>query len=210
MLKFLSLAIGAAITAVGGTAIAQYSSVEEQAYERIASDGVIELRQYEPMIIAQTIHAGPRERALAAGFRRLADYIFAEDRPGAEIAMTSPVLQDQAEAIAMTAPVMQDGVGQGAWRTRFVMPRQYTMATLPAAPDYIQLQEVPTRTVAAITFSGRAGSEELGRQERALREWIETNGFEVIGGAEYAFYDAPMVPGPLRRNEVMIEVSTNE
>ena len=209
-LKIVSVAIGVAVLVAGGAAIAQYNSIEEPEYDLVDSDGSVELRRYEPVIVAQTSHAGPREQALGVGFRRLAAYIFAEDRPGAQIAMTSPVLQDQAAEIAMTAPVLQAGTGKDVWRTRFVMPRQYTMATLPAAPDTIELQEVPGRTVAAITFSGRGRSEDLMRQEARLRSWIAERGLTVTGEAEYAFYDAPMVPAPLRRNEVMIAVSQGE
>ena len=205
------IAAGIALAGVAaGAAYAQYRDIEQPAYQSLTREGAFELREYAPMIVAEVTHTGDRRRALTAGFRRLAAYIFAEDRPGAQIAMTSPVLQDQAAEIAMTAPVLQAGTGKDVWRTRFVMPRQYTMATLPAAPDTIELQEVPGRTVAAITFSGRGRSEDLMRQEARLRSWIAEKGLTITGEAEYAFYDAPMVPAPLRRNEVMIAVSQGD
>jgi hypothetical protein len=43
--------------------------------------------------------------------------------------------------------------------------------------------------------------------EARLNAWVEQQGLTPVGAIEYAFYDAPMVPGPLRRNEVMVEVA---
>ena len=107
----------------------------------------------------------------------------------------------------MTSPVLQDsGSETGSWRTRFVMPSEYTMENLPTPPSDIQLTEVPGRKMAAVRFSGRGGGEDLAEYEKALRGWIEEQGLETTGPAEFAFYDAPMVPPPLRRNEVMIPV----
>ena len=43
--------------------------------------------------------------------------------------------------------------------------------------------------------------------EAQLREWIAVRGLGPAGEAEFAFYDAPMVPGPLRCNEVLIPIA---
>jgi hypothetical protein len=40
-----------------------------------------------------------------------------------------------------------------------------------------------------------------------LETWIAQQGLKRAGEPEYAFYDAPMVPGPLRRNEVLIPIA---
>ena len=202
-------AIGLGVVAVGATAAFAYyrQAVDQPPYRLIEKSGDVELREYAPMIVAEVTHTGDRRPALNAGFRRLAAYIFAEDRPGEEIAMTSPVMQDQSEEIAMTAPVLQDGGdATGQWRTRFVMPAKYTMETLPTPPEDITLVEMPTRRVAAIRFSGNGNSADLAEKEGALREWLAQKDLTASGPAEFAFYDAPMVPPPLRRNEVMIPV----
>lgn len=202
-------AVGLGVLAVGATAAFAYyrQAIDQPAHRVIAKDGAFELREYAPMIVAEVTHTGARRPALEAGFRRLAAYIFAEDRPGEEIAMTSPVMQDQSAEIAMTAPVMQDGGPQtGSWRTRFVMPAKYTLETLPTPPEDITLVEMPRRRVAAVRFSGAGESAELAAQEGALRAWLESQDLSPAGPAEFAFYDAPMVPPPLRRNEVLIPV----
>lgn len=206
MRKAKWIAAGVGIAALGAAAAgwAQYRSIETPDYDIVAEDGDLSLRAYGPMVVAEVSHTGEREGSLNAGFRRLAAYIFAEDRPGEEIAMTAPVMQDQ--EIAMTAPVIQDGDGSGSWRTRFVMPSQYSLDTLPEPPSDITLSEVPGRKVAAVRFPGRGNTPKLREQEQRLRDWIESRGLEPSGPAEYAFYDAPMVPPPLRRNEVLIPV----
>lgn len=206
-------AAGLGIAAVGAVAAwAQYRDIEKPAYAVTLDEDGFELRQYQPMVVAEVTHSGSRRSAQGASFRRLAAYIFGQDRPagGEEIAMTSPVITekvDQNEKIAMTSPVMTENTGGDTWRMRFVMPAKYTLETLPAAPDDITLTRVPGRRIAAIRFDGNGSDTDLAVMEKLLREWIERKALTPVGGAEYAFYDAPMVPGPLRRNEVLIEVA---
>lgn len=124
--------------------------------------------------------------------------------------MTAPVMServDQNEPIAMTSPVVSERTGEGEWRTRFVMPSKFTMETLPTPPSDITLTEVPGRRMAAVKFNGNAPTSDLAKMEAALGQWIEAQGLTPVGSVEYAFYDAPMIPGPMRRNEVMVEVA---
>lgn len=208
------IAAGIGIAAIGGAvAYAQSRDTEEPSYDVVTSDKRFELRDYAPMIVAEVTSTGDRRRASGASFRRLAAYIFAQDRPdgGRErIAMTSPVMQDRAkqdEPIAMTSPVLQDETGANEWRMRFVMPARFTMNTLPTPPSDITLSQQPARRVAAVRFNGYASDADLAIMEAKLTEWIEERGLKVAGEFEYAFYDAPMVPPDRRRNEVLIEVA---
>jgi hypothetical protein len=61
--------------------------------------------------------------------------------------------------------------------------------------------------MAAIRFSGNGSARDLALMEARLRDWMTGQGLMPAGEAEFAFYDAPMVPGPLRRNEVLIPVA---
>lgn len=210
----LALAGAAAAGLVFAPAYAQEDE-EQPAYQALVEEDRFEVRLYEPMLVAEVTHRGERGRALNAGFRRLAAYIFAQERPRQDegedqseaIAMTSPVIVDQAEEIAMTSPVMQDPGQEGAWRTRFVMPRKYTLETLPAAAEDITLTEVSARRMAVVRFAGASSSRNLERAEVILREWMKEKEIEAIGAPEYAFYDSPMVPAQYRRNEVLIPVA---
>lgn len=187
---------GAGLAAVGAAAVyAQYRQTEQPDFAVVRADEEFELRDYPALVVAEVSHTGNRERASGASFRRLAAYIFGQDRPAG------------GDAIAMTAPVLQDETQPGEWRMRFVMPAKYTLETLPPAPSDIALAQVPARRMAAIRFSGNGSARDLALMEARLRDWMMTHGLMPAGEAEFAFYDAPMVPGPLRRNEVLIPVA---
>ncbi|MFW5634496.1 MAG: SOUL family heme-binding protein [Erythrobacter sp.] len=209
--RFWIAAGGALVLAGAAVAYAQSQGTEEPDFTPVVSDGAFELRDYPALVVAEITHSGTRQAASSRSFRRLAAYIFAQDRPagGERIAMTTPVLQDRVardEKIAMTAPVMQERVGGDSWRMRFVMPAKYTLDTLPEPPADIALSEIPARRMATVRFAGNGSPADLAEQEQRLAEWVEAQGLRPRGGFEYAFYNAPMVPGPLRRNEVMIAV----
>ena len=190
------IAAGIGIAAAGAVAAyAQYRDTEQPDYALVHEDGEFSLREYPALIVAEVSHTGSRDRASGASFRRLAAYIFAQDRPAG------------GERIAMTAPVLQEETAPGQWRMRFVMPAKYSLETLPPAPADIALVEVPSRRMAAVRFSGNGGARDLALMEARLRDWIMAQGLMPAGEAEFAFYDAPMVPGPLRRNEVLIPVA---
>lgn len=192
------IAAGLGIAAIGAAAVyAQYRNTEQPEFALVKTDGDFALRDYPALVVAEVTSSGDRQRASGASFRRLAAYIFAQDRP------------QGGESIAMTAPVIQQEASAGAWRMRFVMPSKYTRATLPPAPADIALIEVPARRMAAVRFSGNGGASDLATHEASLRQWLAGQGIAPAGEAEYAFYDAPMVPGPLRRNEVLIPVARN-
>jgi len=190
------IAAGTALAIVGAAAVyAQFRQTEEPEFALVRADADFELRDYPALVVAEVSNSGSRERASGASFRRLAAYIFAQDRPAG------------GDRIAMTAPVLQDETQPGQWRMRFVMPGKYTLETLPPAPADITLTQMPARRMAAIRFSGNGGASDLALMEARLRDWMMAQGLMPAGAAEFAFYDAPMVPGPLRRNEVLIPVA---
>lgn len=192
------IAAGLGLAAIGVAAVyAQSRNTEEPEFALVRADGDFELRDYPALVVAEVTSAGDRQRASGASFRRLAAYIFAQDRP------------QGGERIAMTAPVLQQEIAAGRWQMRFVMPAKYTLATLPPAPSDIALIEVPARRMAAVRFSGNAAQGDLAARETQLRQWLAGQGIAPAGEAEFAFYDAPMVPGPLRRNEVLIPVAAD-
>jgi hypothetical protein len=186
-------ALGTAAVVAGAFFVWRASRAEEPRYQTIESDGPIEVRKYPPLVTAGAEHRGERQAALNEGFRTLADYLFAKSRPG--------------KKLPMTAPVLSDTDGDGSWRTRFIMPAGKARAELPAAPLGVELTSEPARRVAAIRFSGRADDATLAAKEGALRSWLQLRGLPSEGKATHAFYNAPFLPGPMRRNEVMIVLS---
>lgn len=206
MHKSWLLGAAAAGTTLLGAAVVYYlreNSTEQPDYRVLASDENFEIRQYVPIVVAETEVAGERKQALSDGFRILADYIFAKSRGGEKLPMTAPVMQDAREELPMAAPVMQDGAA-GRWRVRFVMPGGRSVESLPPPPARVRLIEVSGRRVAAARFSGVADDDRLIEQQEKLESWLEKRGETVAGEAEFAFYNSPMIPPLLRRSEVLL------
>jgi DNA gyrase inhibitor GyrI len=87
------------------------------------------------------------------------------------------------------------------------MPEGRDADDLPEPPEGIELVELPARKVAVVSFAGRANDRLLAEQEDRLRGWLAKRGVNAGGEPEYAFYNSPMIPGPLRRNEVWLALS---
>jgi hypothetical protein len=87
------------------------------------------------------------------------------------------------------------------------MPSQYTLAQLPKPTDAaVELKEIPAARRAAIRFSGVATDEMIADQAKRLRGWLAHRGLDAEGRPTYAYYNAPFTPGPMRRNEVWLEL----
>lgn len=167
-------------------------SVEKPPFATTLREGAFSLRQYESWVVAEVEGSGERMDALRGGFRSLAGYIFAKHRPGPKVAMTAPVLQQPTH---------------GGWTVRFVMPSAWRLDELPEPrQSEVRLAELPARQVAAVQFSGWASDADFERKRLELEAWMKERGLRGMGEPILAYYDDPMVPGPLRRNEVLIPV----
>jgi hypothetical protein len=213
MLMGLGLLGGVAALGIGAW-VYVVNNVEQPKYASIIVDGAIEIRDYPALVVAEVTRRGDRNSAVRAGFSPLAGYIFAKNRAGDSVSMTAPVMQER-QSIAMTAPVTQTPssarAGSGpndAWVIRFVMPSKYTLQTLPkAAGNDVRLLDVPASRRAAIRFSGVATDALITENEAALRSWLSARNITILGQPTYAYYNDPFTPGPLRRNEVMFDVT---
>ena len=200
----------ALILIVGVLAGPVMSDVEKPDYKVIQSEQNIEIRQYEPMIIAEVEVDGKREDAIGDGFRLLADYIFGNNTVQQVISMTAPVQQKEIQKIAMTAPVQQQSTGK-SWRMSFVMPSKYSMDSLPVPNNnLIRLKEIMTKKFVVIEFSGTNSNENVTEHENQLMNYIEANQIKINGSPKYAFYNPPWSLPFLRRNEVMIEINQQQ
>ena len=200
----------ALILIVGVLAGPVMSDVEKPDYKVIQSEQNIEIRQYEPMIIAEVEVDGKREDAIGDGFRLLADYIFGNNTVQQVISMTAPVQQKENQKIAMTAPVQQQSMGK-SWRMSFVMPSKYSMDSLPVPNNNrVRLKEILTKKFVVIEFSGTNSNENVTEHENQLMNYIEANQIKINDSPKYAFYNPPWSLPFLRRNEVMIEINQQQ
>ena len=205
MRKPLIAGAAAGATLLGAAAIYYFreKATPGPDYRVLASDGDFEIRAYPAIIVAETVVQGERKAALNRGFGLLADYIFAKSRTGEALPMTAPVLQDSGNPMASDPPLFDDLV-EGGWRVRFVMPDGRSVDDLPEPPDAIDLVELPPRRVGVIRFSGVANDDRLAEFEDQLRGWLTRQNEQASSEPEYAFYNSPMIPPPLRRSEVLI------
>lgn len=186
-------------------------ATEEPKFTLLEKDQFFELRLYEPKILAEVLVSGTMREASSKGFRLIADFIFgnniATSGKSEKISMTAPVLiEPHAEKISMTAPVNVEQYGAG-WKVNFVMPRQYTLETLPKPNNpLVKIKPIPAKKFAVIQFSGLVDAEKVAKKVTDLEQWISTKQLKVLGNAELAIYNPPWTLPFLRRNEVMIEV----
>ena len=206
MRKGVMAGVAAGAALLGGAAFYYFreQSQDEPGFRALETDGDYQIRDYPPLTVAETVVSGPRRDALDEGHRILAGYISAKSRDGDEIAMMNPVIQDGGNPMASDPPLFDDDL-EGAWRTRLVMPA--SRGELPEPPGNVELVEIPARRVAVVSFSGRWTDARLKEQEDRLRGWVARRGEKSDGEPEYAFYNSPMIPGPLRRNEVWLALS---
>jgi len=211
MLKFLpyTCKILVALTVLGATFCTEsaMADIEEPGFTLVSKEGDFELRDYAPIVAAEVTAQGDRDGAASSGFRTLAGYIFGGNAGSAKIAMTAPVTQSKGDMIAMTAPVTQSG-GGGAWVIRFMMPKSYTIKTLPTPNDpRIRFVEIPARRVAVLSFSGLWNDGNLNAHREELFALLKSKGLKSHGEPNFAFYDPPWKPFFWRRNEIMWDVA---
>jgi hypothetical protein len=190
-------------------------AIEEPRYAIIEKSENLELRVYQPMIVAEAIVSGTLDDASRAGFRIIADYIFGNNtaRSGSseKIPMTAPVgvapAKDQAQdsvKISMTAPVTLEPI-EAQWRVHFVMPSDYTLDSLPTPNNReVTLRAIPERRYAVIRFSGLVNEEKIARKTAELLAWLEHKNIQPTGKPEIARYNPPWTLPFLRRNEIML------
>lgn len=191
-----------------GVSAAMASSVKEPAYTVVSESDGVEVRSYAPLIRAETVVRGPYRDSINQGFRVLANYIFGGNTGSTKIAMTAPVGAEPAGTkIAMTAPVGAEATESG-WLVSFVMPAEYTMATLPQPLDSrVRLREVPAHRVAALRFPGWAGEAAVAKQKARMAAAMEKQGLIAVGEPVVAQYNPPWSLPFLRRNEILVAVS---
>lgn len=190
-----------------GCSVLGERTAEEAAYSLLKSDGEYEIREYESMILAETTVDGDYRSTSGKAFSKLAGFIFGDNKAASNIDMTTPVLQEQGgEEITMTAPVIQKKTGE-KWVTAFVMPRKYTMETIPKPLDKdIVLKEIPGGMVASIRYSGLHSEKNIAGYAEKLNKWIVQNGYRPVSRPRAATFDPPWTLPFLRRNEVHIDI----
>jgi effector-binding domain-containing protein len=169
-------------------------ATEEPAFKVVERDGAFEVRDYAPITIAETLVRDTFDDAGNSAFSTLFGYISGKN--------------EGRKKIAMTAPVRQEAEADGRYRIGFVTPAQLSLRTAPQPADpRVVLRELPGQRLAVVRYSGRWTEKNFREHEASLLAWIKSRGLPVAGPVVYARYNAPFMPWPMRRNEVMVPVA---
>lgn len=167
---------------------------EHQPYTVIATYPGFELRDYPEHLVAEVAIRSSFTSAGNRAFPALAGYIGGRNRQSRKVAMTAPVLQEQADDRFIVG---------------FVMPAGMRPEDQPEPSDSsVVTRVIPAHTAAAARFSGRWSQGSYDQQSEQLLQAIEDAGFSVTGEPRFARYDPPWTPWFLRHNEVIVPVDS--
>lgn len=174
------------------------------------SRGNIEIRKYEPYLIAETtVNESSMRKAGGVGFGKCAGFIFGKNVPRTK----SAAVGDAGEKMAMTSPVRSSGsiASSGKTKVSFVIGSKYSLQSVPKPIDKsVQVKKVKEHYLAATSFSGPPPSDEKIRKEReAIVHTLEKEGIRVKDKEEtivYGYHDPVITPNFLRKNEVAVRV----
>ena len=186
-------------------------ATEEPEFNLILKNGNFEIREYKPKVLAQVIVMGDFDEASSKGFRLLADYIFGNNQSvdeNSKVKMTAPVIVEPiSKVIEMTAPVLTER-GNKEWIVSFVMPKEYTLDTLPKPNNKnIKITSLPSERYVIIVFSGLIRESNYNEQIKLLNNFINDKNLITLGSPQIARYNPPWTLPFFRRNELMIKIN---
>jgi effector-binding domain-containing protein len=178
---------------LSGCSLFGINRVEEASYQVLRSDENFELREYQPLVVAETYYDGEFDKAGNQAFQRLFDYISCENTSASNISMTAPVLIE---------------LQNQQWRYMFVLPSNYTYETAPIPNQAnVKLAVMPQKKVAVIRFAGIVDRPLIQQKTTRLNQWLMDNNLTASSSPRWAQYNPPWTLPFLRRNEVMIDVN---
>eukprot|EP00965_Chrysotila_dentata_P144950 4786502-Pleurochrysis_carterae.AAC.3 len=154
----------------------------------------IEIREYEPYLIAETTVRQEAGKPESSGFRTVARYIFGGNKPRIKMAMTAPVRTSSAgEQMSMTAPVRSTSdTRRQATKVSFVLSSKYSRRTAPVPLDRaVCIKQIPCHVLAVRSFSGGPPSARRVAKERSnILAALEARGVRPLKNIPELVYGA--------------------
>ena len=170
-------------------------AIETPTYRLIKKMGNVEIREYDPMIIAKTLIKESYNPALSKGFRRIANYIFGGNSTSESIAMTAPV-------ITTSSSLDQE------YEVLFFMPAEYNMTNLPKPNlSNVEIEERFLGKIASVKFGGWVNEKNTKYYTTQLKDFLKQEKYEIIGPVMVAQYNSPWALPPFRKNEILVKVN---
>ena len=186
-------------------------ATEEPEFTVLFQEGNLEIREYEPRIIAHVKTIGDFDDASSKGFKMLADFIFGNNtinNTSKKISMTAPVSASlSSKKISMTAPVIAEN-NNNEWSIAFVMPQEFTIETLPVPNNQdIKITALPKEKFAVIVFSGLVRESSYNKKANLLKKFIKKKKLTPLSSIQIARYNPPWTLPFFRRNELLIKIN---
>ena len=170
---------------------------KRQEYKVLQSFPDFELREYLPCVLAQVKVSANYESAASIAFASLFRYISKGNKTAEKIAMTAPV-------IAAQSGLKTEDID---WYVSFVMPAGSKFGHLPHPNDpQVKLKELDAQTCIALSFRGRATLDVTKNRIEQLRSAAKQENIDLSDENRIARFDAPVKPGFMHYNEILIPV----
>jgi effector-binding domain-containing protein len=167
-------------------------AIEEPTYQVLKEARDYEIRDYGPMIVAQTMVNGDFEESGNRAFGVLADFIFGNNSTSTKVAMTAPVNMHSEK---------------NGYMVQFTMPKEFDLESLPKPNNKkVEILQVPERKVAVYSYSGSWSEYRYNQKLQAFKEALARDGVATIGEPSFARFNSPFQLWFLRRNEIWLEI----
>ena len=158
-------------------------------YRVVRRDGRFELRDYPTLVLVETSLRGSDD-----SFMRLFRFIGGKNSAQQKISMTTPVFMAGETTNATMA---------------FVMPKGMSAEQTPKPNEpSLSVREVGGGQFAVLCFRGGRNGKNEARAQADLRTWLARENLKIEGGPIFGYFDPPWTPSFLRRNEVMLRISS--
>lgn len=162
---------------------------ETPIYKIVLADGPFEVRSYQAFYIVQ--YENKEDASASKGFMTLFKYIDKNNADNEKISMTIPVIEElESQHLVMS----------------FVIPQKYWESIPQPKDSALHIKSFEEGYYAVIHYSGNATRQIEKRKMEELRSWIENKNFVMESNFKFAYYNSPMVPGPFRRNEILVKI----
>ncbi len=150
-----------------------------------------EIRIYETTLFTSVkLSTKGYKNSSSKGFSILAGYIFGNNERNEKISMTSPVSMSLDDSMTMM----------------FMVPKKFNKDMLPKPNQSgIEFKVEPSKTVAAIRFSGWANDAKIEKYKQRLKAALDAEGIKYSNQFYFFGYNAPYEVFN-RKNEVIVEL----
>ena len=174
---------------------------QRQEFRVLRSYDGFEVREYKPCVIAEIKVSAQYSVATSSAFGSLFRYISKGNKTAEKIAMTAPVIAAQSGL----------KTEENDWYVSFVMPAGSKFGHLPHPNDpQVKLKELDAQTCVALSFRGRATLDVTKKKIEQLRSAAKREKIALSDENRIARFDAPVKPGFMHYNEIVIPVLLGE